>query len=186
MTSLVLPFVLRGLPGTVRVDIEPNASPINWGDVDPWDSAWAGLFPTCTAVIEHPADGYPAMCGWVQFVQSTDADDPTMFEMDPTPVTAGLDLPYCWYGIRPNLFDGPSRTSRQDLTWRARSFLCASPDGFMTRTVQPIAGFSWGFDVKDGVIAHVAPEPLELSSWREHLGLLRSTYPSWIFSEVSS
>lgn len=44
----------------------------------------ARRFPCCSASVEHPAQGYRAMFGWVQLVQSTDSpSNGTAFEMDP-------------------------------------------------------------------------------------------------------
>lgn len=187
MLSTVVPFFLHGVAGEIEVRIEPNPYPIDWLDHagrrasgTEWDEAWARQFPACTAVIRHDSAGYAAMCGWVQLVMSTDSDAPGIFEMDPTPVTAGLDLPYCWFGTTPTLFDGPSRDSHADLTWRARSFLCASP-GPMSHAVEPLAAFRWGFDVRDGRVSHVRPAAIPLECWGEHAGLLERSYPSWTF-----
>jgi hypothetical protein len=33
------------------------------------------------------------------------------------------------------------------MTWQAHSFLCIAPDAVLTRRVQAIAGFSWGFAI---------------------------------------
>ena len=36
------------------------------------------------------------------------------------------------------------------MAWEARSFLCVCPDAVLTRRVQAIAGFSWGFTISHG------------------------------------
>jgi hypothetical protein len=188
MPSLVVPFVLRGMAGEVRVRLEPNVDRPDWMEPadrqasgEAWDGAWMGSFPACTAVIDHPAVGYQAMCGWVQLVRSTDSD-PDLFEMDPIPITADLDLPYCWFGMKPTLFDAPSRESRADLDWRARSFLGASPGIIISRTVVPVAAFEWGFDIRDGTVRLSAPEALPLSTWDEHTAYLKQSHPAWTFA----
>ncbi len=43
-------------------------------------------------------------------------------------------------------------------TWEAHSFLCVSPDAVMTRHVQAIAGFGWGFTVADSHVTIPLPE----------------------------
>jgi hypothetical protein len=191
MSSTVVRFVLRGLSGEVRVRLQPNPHPRDW--MDPatriesgveWDEAWMRQFPTCTAVIDHPAEGYEAMCGWVQLVRSSDSV-PDLFEMDPTPITAGLDVPYCWFGTKPTLFDGPSRDSHEDLDWRSRSFLCASPD-LMGRTVVPVAAFEWGFDVRNGSVVFSGPTEIPIETWDEHTDYMKRCHPSWTFEPAKA
>jgi hypothetical protein len=79
-------------------------------------------------------------------VCSTDSA-PDRFEMDPIALYQQIPTPYAWFGIRPELFDAPCRDSRCDMTWQAHSFLCIAPDAVLTRRVQAIAGFSWGFAI---------------------------------------
>ncbi len=38
------------------------------------------------------------------------------------------------------------------MDWEAHSFLCISPDAVLTRQVQAIAGFSWGFTITGDAI----------------------------------
>lgn len=190
MPSTVVPFVLRGMAGNIRVTLEQNPNPRDWMDPSArqasrvaWDRTWMRNFPVCTAIVDHPAVGYEAMCGWVQLVRSSDSE-PDLFEVDPTPITADIDLPYCWFGTKPTLFDGPSRDSRADLGWRARSYLCASTE-IMSHTVVPVAAFEWGFDVKDGSVLLSAPEELCLATWDEHRAYLKQSYPAWTFAAAS-
>jgi hypothetical protein len=68
-------------------------------------------------------------------VRSTDSA-PDKFEMDPIALYQQIPTPYAWFGVRPELFDAPSRDSRYDMTWEAHSFLCVSPDAVLTRHVQ--------------------------------------------------
>lgn len=191
MSSTVVPFVLRGMSGEVSVRLEPNPNPLDWMDhaarhasgVE-WDPTWMRNFPICTAVIDHPSVGYEAMCGWVQLVRSSDSA-PDLFEMDPTPITADLDIPYCWFGTRPTLFDGPSRNSHEDLDWRSRSFLCASPS-IMSRIIVPVAAFEWGFDIRNGSVLLSDPIEIPLTAWDEHTEYMDRCHPSWTFEPASS
>lgn len=186
MLTMNVPFAFRGVLGDIRVEIEAGVALQGGNDADSQSGLsvealeWSGRFPTCTATIWHPSRGYDAMCGWVQFVRSSDSAKPDVFEMDPLPFTSDLDLPYCWYGTKPTLFDGPTRASRQDLVWRAHSFLCASP-GFVDRRVESLAGFSWGFDVADNQVHFVSPAVLNAENWASHLPVLEDSFPRWTF-----
>jgi hypothetical protein len=115
-------------------------------------------FPVCRATVTYPADGYAAIFGWTQLVASTDSATGG-FEMDPIAIYRDVATPFAWYGVRPELFDAPSRDPRADMDWEARSFLCISPDAVLTRHVQAIAGFSWGFTITGDLIALSQPGP---------------------------
>ena len=140
--------------------------------------------PFCTATLASDVSGYRAMLGWVQLVRSTDnASKGVAFEMDPFSLFAEIESPYCFYGHLPTLFDGPSRASRDDMSWIAHSFLAASPVRPIAHSVRPLAGFSWGFDMHS---RHVTLRPLKIlteDDWRDHLPVLRASYPRWIFVE---
>ena len=137
-------------------------------------------YPVCRAEITYPAQGYAAVFGWTQLVCSTDSD-PDRFEMDPIAIYQQIPTPYAWFGIRPELFDAPARATRYDMAWEAHSFLCVSPDAVLTRRVQAIVGFSWGFTISHDDITFSSPATLEPGAWDSHLDLLRTSYPDWIF-----
>jgi hypothetical protein len=137
-------------------------------------------FPVCRATVAYPAQGYAAVFGWTQMVRSTDSA-PDRFEMDPIALYRAIPTPYAWFGIRPELFDAPSRKSRYDMTWEAHSFLCISPDAVLTRHVQAIVGFTWGFSINHQDITLDRPAALGPGAWDSHLDLLRTSYPDWIF-----
>jgi hypothetical protein len=180
-----IPFTLRGISGLIAASVTRNADPaaVGYGLLSSSRSVdVAEGFPVCRARITYPADGYAAMFGWTQLVRSSDRG-PGGFEMDPIALYADVATPYAWFGLRPELFDAPSRDSRPDMWWEARSFLCFSPDAVMTPRVAAIAGFSWGFTISGGKIAIGSCQPLAASDWDAHLGLLRARYPRWTFSE---
>ena len=120
------------------------------------------------------------MFGWTQMVRSTDSD-PDRFEMDPIALYQQIPTPYAFFGVRPELFDAPSREPRYDMAWEADSFLCVGPDAVLTRQVQAIAGFSWGFTISREEITFAPLVALESEAWDSQLNLLRTSYPSWNF-----
>lgn len=181
--NLRIPFTLRGIGGLISVSVTGNTDPdaIGYsllGGELPADAARG--FPVCHATVTYPAQGYAAVFGWTQMVCSTDSD-PDRFEMDPIAIYQQVPTPYAWFGIRPELFDAPSRGSRYDITWQAHSFLCVAPDAVLTRHVQAIAGFSWGFTISHHDIDFTPPAALGSGAWDGHLGLLTTSYPEWTF-----
>jgi len=102
------------------------------------------------------------------------------FEMDPPEIPGEVPHPFCFFGIKPTLFDAPSRGSRADLDWLAHSFLCHIADR-SSREIRALTGFAWGFNVVSGAALLTAPVALEAAEWDQHLGLLRASYPVWSF-----
>jgi hypothetical protein len=180
---LSIPFSLRGLSGLISVSVTGNTDPDAIGylllsDGQPTDAACG--FPVCRATVTYPAEGYAAMFGWTQMVRSTDSD-PARFEMDPIALYQQIPTPYAFFGVRPELFDAPSRNSRYDMDWQAHSFLCVSPDAVLTRHVQAIAGFSWGFTIDHQAITFTRPAAVGPETWDSHLELLKTSYLAWSF-----
>jgi hypothetical protein len=181
--NLRISFSLRGIDGLINVSISRNTDPeaigytvLSYGlPVD-----FARDFPVCRATVTYPADGYAAIFGWTQLVRCTDSVTGG-FEMDPIAIYRDVATPFAWYGVRPELFDAPSRDPRADMDWEARSFLCISPDAVLTRHVQAIAGFSWGFSITGDLIALSQPAALGPQAWDSHLDLLRTSYAEWTF-----
>jgi hypothetical protein len=181
--NLRIDFLLRGISGHIDASVSPNTDPASLGYLIlsyglPVD--FARGFPVCRATVTYPADGYAAIFGWTQMVRSTDAAT-SDFEMDPIAIYNELDTPFAWYGTRPELFDAPSRDSRADMTWECHSYLCISPDAVLSRRVQAVAGFSWGFTMAEGDIEFTRVTQLGPAAWDSHLSLLRARHPSWTF-----
>ncbi len=181
--SLRIGFKLRGLSGWVDVSLTRNTDPASLGysllsGSEPVE--FARDFPVCRATVTYPADGYAAVFGWTQMVCSSDSTE-NRFEMDPIAIYRDVPTPFGWYGLKPELFDAPSRESRNDLDWEAHSFLCVSPDAVLTPRVRAIAGFGWGFTITTGCINLAPPVALGPEAWDGHLGLLRASYPEWVF-----
>jgi hypothetical protein len=176
-----LPFAHNGVVGAITAVCEPNDHPALRG------CAEGSLnLPFLTATIASKLSGYCAMVGWVQLVRSSDnASKGAAFEMDPFSLFAEVESPYCFYGHLPTLFDGPSRASRNDMSWIAHTFLAVSPVRPVARSVRPLAGFSWGFDIRAQHITFREPTALTENEWRDHLPVLRAAFPNWSFVDDS-
>jgi hypothetical protein len=179
-----LNFVWQENRGTVDVECRINDDPDGLGCFEGAD----GL-PACTATVTFPHLGYRSMLGWVQLVRSTDnASGGNEFESDPFVLFGDAPSPYCWYGLNPTLFDGPSRLTRDDLEWEAHSYLAATPlDEVMAlqpRRVVALTGFSWGFTVRDAEVTQHRLKPLPLEEWNSQTPGLRARYPFWHFTNV--
>jgi hypothetical protein len=180
---LRIAFSVRGIDGVLDISLARNSDPGSLGypllsGGQPVE--FARGFPVCRASVTYPADGYAAIFGWTQMVRSTDSGR-SDFEMDPISIYRDIPTPYAWYGLKPDLFDAPSRETRYDMDWEAHSFFCLSPDAVMTRHVQAITGFSWGFTVVGTGITLVRPAVLGSEVWNGHLDLLRASYSEWAF-----
>jgi hypothetical protein len=87
---------------------------------------FARNFPVCRATVTYPAGGYAAIFGWTQLVRSTDSAAGA-FEMDPIAIYRGVATPFAWYGLRPELFDAPSRDPRADMDWEGIASCASHP-----------------------------------------------------------
>ncbi|HCA86008.1 MAG TPA: hypothetical protein DEQ61_11220 [Streptomyces sp.] len=177
---MILPFVHEGVAGTVTVSVERVDEPEAVGKFP-----GARGFPCCSAVVDHPGRGYRAMFGWVQLVQSTDsASRGKAFEMDPFFLFEDAPSPYAFFGIKPTLFDAPSRDEREPLVWLAHSFLARTPLEQAERHVVPLAGFSWGFEIDEaGQIAPHRVRALAAGDWDAHRPYLSACHPGWSFEQ---
>jgi hypothetical protein len=179
--KLRIGFSLRGLDGVIDVALARNTDPGSLGHSLLFGGRLldsARDFPVCRARLTYPADGYGAVFGWTQLVR----ESPELgFEMDPIAIYGDVSTPYAWFGLKPELFDAPSRDARYDMDWEAHSFLCVSPDAVITPRVQAITGFSWGFAFRGSDTVFSPPAVLNSDAWNSHLPLLRATYPGWTF-----
>jgi hypothetical protein len=173
-----LSFSLRGLAGSIDVTVSETQNP---KELSARPGA-AGL-PHCQATVSLPGKGYDGLLGWIQLVCSTDnGSSGQRFEMDPLEILGDVPHPFCFFGIKPTLFNAPSRDSRADLDWLAHSFLCHIADRAI-REVQALVGFSWGFKIADGTARPIPPRGLESVDWNQHLGLLHAEHPVWRFAD---
>jgi hypothetical protein len=140
--------------------------------------------PACTASVEFSARGYRSMLGWVQLVRESGVAD--SFEIDPFDLFADSSAPFCWYGVRPVLFDAPSRRPTGSVQWQAQSFLTIGPWDVDRRLVVPLAGFSWGFEQDSEDRLQLSPvRLLGPEDWNGHRDYLAEQYPTWRFGDGS-
>src|SRR5437762_13640817 len=134
-----LPFSLRDIAGSVEVTVDTTREPRDLGA--PPEAV--GL-AHCQATITYTGKGYASLLGWIQLVRSTDNDSQGQrFEMDPLTFVGEVPHPFGFYGIKPTLFDAPSRSSRANLHWLADCVPCHIADDEQ-RSPSAIWGFSWG------------------------------------------
>jgi hypothetical protein len=154
---------------------------VRWGyrEVDFGEHLQSAIgFPVCQAAVDHRAEGYARLLGWVQTVWTDGVG-----ALDPWAPFDGLDLPYCWIGFVPDLFDTPWRLDRdRDLDWEAHSWLCGPPASLIKREVGMLCGFQWGYRLRGGRVENWGPEPLGLKAWQADLPVLRAACPSWSFA----
>jgi hypothetical protein len=165
-----LEFLHAGRPATVRIEVAANDDPPALGCSDD-----ARGLPYCRALIEQDARGYGDALGWIQLVRSSDAPS---FTIDPFEPLGEVTHPFCFFGFAPTLFDGPARRTREDMTWRAHTFLAGIRED---REVFSILGFALGFTIRGGEVSIVGPTELAGSAWDDRLASLEESCPSWRF-----
>jgi hypothetical protein len=178
-----VPFELRGIGGVVSVEYHANDDPRAWGYHAlnlPYDVNLARGFPVLRARIDHSAEGYGAIVGWIQVVRSGRAEEDLF--VDTPPQFADAAIPWIYWGVRPTFFDAPS-TREREFRFRAYTFLAFTPDAVISREVRPIFGLSWGYDVQDG---HPSAVPLRLDGlkhWPDACEVLEPRCPGWRFRD---
>jgi hypothetical protein len=133
--------------------------------------------------VNYAARGYNSAFGWIQLVCSTDGPGGgKQFEMDPFEPLGPTPHPFCFFGFKPLLFDAPARSSREDMEWKAESFLCFVPAEEASREARALLGFGWGFTIRAGAISLSAPAQLPPAEWDKHHRLLSREHPGWGFA----
>ncbi|HYG33772.1 MAG TPA: hypothetical protein VEC99_03250 [Clostridia bacterium] len=187
MSDLQIPFRLRGHNGVVRVHYVVNTDPQQWGNpllgepTPPLARADIGRgFPACTATVSFEGRGYAAYMGWIQIVRFSGARSGVL--VDVMPQLIGLGVPYVCWGPCPTLFDNP-HTDDRGVEWKADTFLVATPDAVMTRVVQSICSFSWGWSTTGDTTGIEPPTVAHGAAWLDACVILRPQYPDWKFLE---
>jgi hypothetical protein len=185
LTSISIPFLLRGVEGAIHVRYGVNDDPRRWGyevlGLDWYEEELIRGFPVMEASVEHSAEGYGADMGWIQ-VAEYEVRDPGAEEratvFDVPPQLGDTEIPYLAFGVRPTAFDAPSITSRE-VTWRASTFLTYTPDAVLSRVVRAVAGFSWGYDVVAGEVTIVPLSVATREDWTVVVPGLQERFPNW-------
>jgi hypothetical protein len=173
-----IPFSFGDDHGLVRADVVPNTDPVGVGK-----SERERGMPVCTASVEFSARGYRALLGWVQLVREPDTEAP--FSVDPFDLFADSTAPFAWYGLKPVLFDAPSRRRDGAVHWEAHSFLTIGPWDDDRRRVVPLVGFSWGYRQQSSTegLRLSPPRLLGPAAWDSHRSYLANRHPSWTFDK---
>lgn len=181
--SIAIPFELRNVDGLVTVAIEVNENPRRWGyhllgefpDEQPLG------FPVARASVSYPAEGYAAVMGWIQLLRYGGGElGDEVAEVDHPPQHSDAVTPYLCWGTLPQFFDAPSMPYR-GVTWVAEAFLATSPDALMTKTIQPLCGFRWGYDTTRQPPELLPLEQLGDDAWKSARAMFEKHYPSWEF-----
>lgn len=181
--QLRVPFRLRELDGSVSVEIAANEDPRRWGypllglDYPPEKALG---FPVCRASVAYLGEGYGAFMAWIQIVRYHAGDGEETVLVDTAPQLSGSGMPYYAWGTNPSFFDAPS-TTQGGTVWMADAFLTASPDALMTRAIEPLCGFSWGYTTPGERPNLLPPVPVEPAAWSSARSVLTTRYPSWNF-----
>ncbi|HEX5405132.1 MAG TPA: hypothetical protein VFX16_22860 [Pseudonocardiaceae bacterium] len=180
-------FSLRGIDGSVAITYGVNDDPERWGFQYfgwDWDIEVARGFPVIEARVRYPAEGYAAILGWIQVVAMVDRDDPaaetTWIVPDVAPQYREANTPYLAFGIEPVMFDTPA-TDAPNVEFRASTFLTYTPDCLLTPVVEPLCGFTWGYDIEQGVVRPKQLRGSTVEDWLEARKLLRIRLPTWTF-----
>jgi hypothetical protein len=164
----------------VCASVARNEDPVRWGyrEVDFAEHLRGAVgFPVCRATVEHHAEGYARLLGWVQTVWTDEVG-----EFDPWAQFHGLDMPYCWFGFEPELFDTPWRADRaRNLEWVAHSWLCGPAGSLLERDIKMLTGFRWGYRLHGGEVVIEAPSALNVGAWKQDVPILQRASPSWTF-----
>jgi len=128
-------------------------------------------------MVSFPGEGYAAAMGWIQLISYGGGE---VVEVDHPPQHSDVATPYCYWGVRPSFFDAPS-TTHEGVTWVAEAFLATSPDTLMTRTVQPVCGFRWGYATTRNPPELLPVEKIGAAEWETARAALQERYPDWDF-----
>jgi hypothetical protein len=170
--ELSLPFETRGHRGLISVRVIPNDDPWASGHqlvVPDLDAEAFRGFPICTASLRYHGQGIEAIMGWIQVINGV--------AVDLVPNLSGVD-PFYSYGYLPTFFDAPVH---HDGRWQADTFLTVVPDVIHSQVVEPIAAFSWGYELQSGRPNLLDVTALAARDWAGHRALLEAGHPTWTF-----
>jgi hypothetical protein len=187
--SVTVPFSARGEPGEVHVTYSMNGDPARWGfDILglKGDVSRAAAFPVFEAAVKYAREGYAAFFGWIQVVHywPPAAETPAWSLLDVAPQFRGLGVPFLSWGLEPRCFDAPLDTPDGISRWQALSFLTQTPDGLISRVVEPLLGLTWGYSITESAPTMIPVSRAEPQDWRDAMPLLEREYPTWSFQDM--
>jgi len=179
--ELRIPFRARGHDGVVTVEYEVNENPQRWGNPllgfgDPPDIGKG--FPVCRATVAYDGEGYASVMGWIQILRFHGTENGEIIDLPPQ--LAESEMPYVYWGPYPSFFDNPF-TNKKGVHWTADAFLVVSPDAVMTRVVQPVCGFHWGYSTEGDETSALPLTLVDPDAWVFARMLLRERYRQWEF-----
>jgi hypothetical protein len=187
MTGKSIAFSLRDIDGRVDIAYGINDDPKRWGFHlfgPDWDIESARGFPVLEARVRYRAEGYAAFLGWIQVARFTVRDDSAPEAIwaapDIGPRSRDADGPYTNFGIEPVFFDATA-SDASDEEFLARTFLTYTPDCLVSRVVEPLCGFTWGYDIEHGTVRPRELRGSSVDDWLEAVERLRLRLPTWTF-----
>jgi hypothetical protein len=188
VANSTFPFVARGVPGEVRITYSVNENPDRWGfDILglEGDVSRAAAFPVFEASVSYEREGYASIFGWIQVVHywAANAEAPEWSLLDAPPQLRGLGAPFLTWGLEPRCFDAPLDTPDGISRWQAVTFLTQTPDGLLTRIVEPLVGMTWGYSVADGKPTISPLSAARQQDWDGVRVTLEQNCPLWTFGD---
>jgi len=189
VTDFAFPFVARGVPGEVLIRYSVNEDPIRWGfdilGLNEGDVSRAAAFPVLEGSVSYERDGYASIFGWIQVVHywAADAESPEWSLLDAAPQLRGLGVPFQTWGPEPRCFDAPLDTPDGISLWQAVTFLTQTPDGLLSRIVEPLVGTTWGYAIDGGIPTISALSAARQEHWDSLRSILERECPQWTFGD---
>ncbi len=179
---LKLPFSCRGNDGlvSVRYGITEDADHLGFGLLKEWfEPPLAVGYPAVEARVSFGGAGYARYFGWLQMLKTPQSEVP---QVDQPPVLVG-DSPLMTFGYLPTLFDAPANPEHPVGDWTAEAFLVALPDAVVSKAINPVAGFRWGYRKSANGIEPYQPRALNYAAWEAYIGRLSTCFPEWRFED---
>ena len=203
MAIISIPFVLNHKPGTLAVHYEANQSAAKSG-FDLFAGSGFNVemcigYPTMRACLEtYEGAGYYTACAWIQIVTRQEFVSPEAAEpadvvpsVDTLPLLAESGVPFFAFGFPADIFDAPCNNLNglAKLEWVADTFLVTLPSRVNDYTISCVAGFRWGYceyDLDGKRQVEISPLVVtDVSTWQQHLPLLRSQFGRWQYGETA-
>ncbi len=168
-----------GFEGQILIEQTLNDDPVRTGHdivaVGYNEESFRG-FPIVTASVEYAGSGYRAIFGWIQTVTHEYAEpgDGTMTTLD---AWSGLGAPVLALGFKPTFFDAPANPDHPDMQWIAHTFLVRV--GLSERTLEALAGFSWGYVLQSHQPAALEMSRVSCSDWERVTSASRANLADW-------